>query len=342
MKRLTLFAATLATFMPLALPAATTADVIDVRKIWDEGGHNAFTDLVRWDNRWWCTFRESEAHVGGDGAIRVLVSTDGAKWESAARLTEKGIDLRDPKLTVMPSGKLMLNCGGSVYDGRTLRGKQSRVLFSENGRTWTSPQRILTEGEWLWRVTWHEGVAFGAAYNAKTASSAPSGPEWALSIYRSTDGVSWELLKKMEVTGRPNETTLGFEPNGEMLALVRCEGDGRMGRIGRALPPYQKWTWQTSNHRFGGQNAIRLPGGAWIVGTRDYTLTKTGSTAGSRTILAQLETDGRLTPLATLPSDGDTSYPGMVLHDGVLWVSYYSSHEGKSAIYLAKVKIAGG
>jgi hypothetical protein len=41
----------------------------------------------------------------------------------------------------------------------------------------------------------------------------------------------------------------------------------------------------------------------------------------------------------TLPSGGDTSYAGMVWHDGVLWVSYYASHEGKTAIYLARVKV---
>ena len=44
-------------------------------------------------------------------------------------------------------------------------------------------------------------------------------------------------------------------------------------------------------------------------------------------------------PVLTLPSGGDTSYPGLVWHDGLLWMSYYSSHEGKSAIYLAKVKL---
>ena len=36
---------------------------------------------------------------------------------------------------------------------------------------------------------------------------------------------------------------------------------------------------------------------------------------------------------------GDTSYPGLLWHDGVLWVSYYSSHEGKTSIYLARVKV---
>jgi hypothetical protein len=28
-----------------------------------------------------------------------------------------------------------------------------------------------------------------------------------------------------------------------------------------------------------------------------------------------------------------------VYRDGMLWVSYYSSHEGKTSIYLARVKV---
>ena len=42
-------------------------------------------------------------------------------------------------------------------------------------------------------------------------------------------------------------------------------------------------------------------------------------------------------PALTLPSGGDTSYAGMVWHDDFLWMSYYSSHEGGTSIYLAKV-----
>ena len=36
---------------------------------------------------------------------------------------------------------------------------------------------------------------------------------------------------------------------------------------------------------------------------------------------------------------GDTSYPGLVFFRGVLWVSYYASHEGKTNIYLAKIRL---
>ena len=248
---------------------ATTVEVVENRKIWDAGAHNAFTDLVRWHDQWWCTFREADDHVGGDGAIRVLVSKDGTTWESAARMTEKDIDLRDPKLSVTPDGRLMINCGGSVYLGtKQLKGRRSRVLFSHDGRAWTAPQPVLKEGDWLWRVTWFGGTAYGAVYRSGVV---PGTDEWAESVYRSKDGLAWELVQDLPVKGRPNEMTLRFEADGEMLALVRREVDNFMGHIGRSKPPYTTWTWQETNHRFGGQNALRLPDGRWIVGTRDYT-----------------------------------------------------------------------
>ncbi|HMP58434.1 MAG TPA: hypothetical protein PKD86_03680 [Gemmatales bacterium] len=59
-----------------------------------------------------------------------------------------------------------------------------------------------------------------------------------------------------------------------------------------------------------------------------------------RTALCWLDArEGKLTEALTLPSGGDTSYAGLVWHDGRLWVSYYSSHEGKTSIYLAQVAV---
>ncbi|MBD3292767.1 MAG: exo-alpha-sialidase, partial [Armatimonadia bacterium] len=52
-------------------------ELLSVDRIWDQGAHNAFTDLVRWRNAWWCPFREGGDHGSGDGIIRVIASTDG-------------------------------------------------------------------------------------------------------------------------------------------------------------------------------------------------------------------------------------------------------------------------
>ena len=75
--------------------------LVSVNRIWDRSPHNAFTDLIRFRDRWWCTFREAECHGASSGRIRILVSDDGESWESAAVVAEAGIDLRDPKLSIM-------------------------------------------------------------------------------------------------------------------------------------------------------------------------------------------------------------------------------------------------
>ena len=97
--------------------------------------HNAFTDLVRHRGRWWCTFREADDHGASIGTLRVLVSDDGAGWSSAGHVTEEGVDLRDPKLSVMPDGRLLLLAGGSIIDddGRYLtRSPAGGVLRRRN------------------------------------------------------------------------------------------------------------------------------------------------------------------------------------------------------------------
>jgi hypothetical protein len=104
-------------FTSATQPAPAPA-LISVARIWDAGAHNAFTDLIRWRNRWYCTFREAEAHVGGDGRIRVLISDDGEAGTSAALIAEDRVDLRDPKLAITPDGRLMIVGKTAIYLAR--------------------------------------------------------------------------------------------------------------------------------------------------------------------------------------------------------------------------------
>ena len=79
--------------------------LLSVKKIWDQGKHNAFTDLIRFGGRFYCVFREGAGHVSNDGKIRVLAGDDEAKtWKSAALIALKGYDLRDAKISRMPDG----------------------------------------------------------------------------------------------------------------------------------------------------------------------------------------------------------------------------------------------
>jgi lysophospholipase L1-like esterase len=319
-------------------------ELVAVARIWDRGPHNAFTDLIRFHDRWFCAFRESDAHVGGDGRARVLASDDGSRWESSALVAEEGIDLRDPKLSITPEGKLMIVAGGSVYQGtKQLKGRQPRVMFSPDGKTWSAPKRVLSEGEWLWRVTWHGGRAYGVSYTAGPKAPAPKGADpakaayaaedddWKLRLVASVDGIHYETVTRLGVPGRPNETTLRVLANGEMMALVRREAGSQFGWIGTSRAPYRDWSWHEIGYRLGGPNFIQLPDGSLWAASRCHE-------GGVKTVLARMDRD-RYEPALSLPSGGDSSYPGMVWHDGLLWMSYYSSHEGKSSIYLARIKV---
>lgn len=78
------------------------AELVSVEKIWDKAKHNGFTDITRFKNLFICAFREGDDHIGGDGQIRVLISSSGKTWVEQALVSEKGVDLRDPKLTIAP------------------------------------------------------------------------------------------------------------------------------------------------------------------------------------------------------------------------------------------------
>ena len=301
-----------------------SAKLVEVKKIWDQAPHNAFTDLVRFQNRWFCVFREGKGHVSPDGALRIITSTDGEKWESAALITSPDSDLRDAKITVTPDGQLMLSGAGALHD-KSKHTHQSLAWFSKDGRTWSEGHQIGDPDYWLWRVTWHRGKAYGIGYGC--------GKDRSVRLYASQDGKKFEtLVERLFDVGYPNETSLVFDGD-TAYCLLRRDGQPNNGLLGVSQPPYTKWDWKDLGVRIGGPHMIRLPDGRFVAAVRMYD-------GATRTSLAWIDPkSGKLTEFLKLPSGGDTSYAGLVLHDKLLWVSYYSSHEGKTSIYLAKVQL---
>ena len=302
----------------------TAPQIVSVHKIWDRGTHNAFTDLIRFAGRWWCTFREAKDHGWSIGTVRVICSEDGQGWESAAVLDEREVDLRDPKLSATPAGRLMLVAGGSLYQGTEYRTRSPRIAFSADGCEWTPPQKVLAEDHWLWRVTWHEGVAYCVSKLGEG-----SNPRRGF-LYSSADGLDWQWITEFILpndTWTASETTLRFMPDGEMVALVRPDW------IGTSKSPYRDWQWTQISERLGGPNFIRFSDGTLWAGGRGR-----HEDGESAMVLARMTKDS-YEPVLRLPSGGDCSYPGMVEHDGLLWMSYYSSHEGQTSIYLARIEV---
>lgn len=309
-----------------ALPVGADEELklLGVRKIWDQAPHNAFTDLVRFEGRWYCVFREGKGHVSPDGAMRVITSTDGKTWESAALITSPDSDLRDAKITVTPDGQLMLAGAEALHDKSKMT-HQSLAWFSKDGRKWTKKHIIGDPNYWLWRVTWHKDKAYGVGYAV--------GKTKGIRLYSSKDGKSFEtLVPSLSDEGYPNETSIIFDGD-TAYCLLRQDGKGQNGLLGVSQPPYKKWEWKDLGVRIGGPHMVQLADGRLLATVRLYD-------KKVRTSLAWIDAKtGKLTEALPLPSGGDSSYAGMIVHQGELWVSYYSSHEGKTNIYLARVEL---
>ena len=153
----------------------------------------------------------------------------------------------------MPDDRLLLLSGGTLSDGdgRYLT-RSPRVSFSEDGRSWTPPTKVLAEDHWLWRVTWHGDVGYSVSKLGEG-----SDPRRGM-LYRTTDALNWEFVTEFrlpEGIWTASETTLRVMPDEEMIALIRPNW------VGRSRPPYTEWSFTQVAASLGGPNFIRVPDG---------------------------------------------------------------------------------
>jgi hypothetical protein len=309
-------------------------ELLSVRKIWDQAPHNAFTDLLYANDAWWCTFREAEQHGHVPATIRILRSPDGIDWTSVSEIVEAGVDLRDPKLSLMPDGRLLLlTCANLLItegedEGQYLT-RSPRVCFSADGQSWSTPVKCLAEDHWLWRVTWHGDTGYSVS-----KLGIGNNPRRGF-LYRTTNALNWDFVTEFILPDNiwtASETTVRILPDKTMVALIRPDW------IGVSQPPYHKWDFTRIEQSLGGPNFIVLPNGDMWACARGA-----GADGTAATVLARMTQDTYEAALV-LPSGGDCSYAGMVWRDNMLWISYYSSHEaeeaGGSSIYLAQVRLS--
>lgn len=320
---------------PFLITGQINLENIQIKKIWDKADHSAFTDLIYFKGKFYCSFREGSGHVPGDedvdGTVRILESKNGEEWKSVAHIKKERYDLRDPKLSIMPDGRLMVIIGGSDYIKNELLSRMPHVSFSSDGMNFSEPEpikmdpTIKSDMDWVWRVTWFNGIGYAINYQYDEGKR--------IYVVKTTDGVTYENVSELFVSGRPNEATIRFTEKGKMIIYLRREEQDKEGLLLKSPPPYTQYTWVNLKNRLGGPNMLLLPNtDKLILGTRLYDK-KEASTG-----LILSDYDGNQKLLIEFPSSGDTSYPGFVWMNGYLWVSYYSSHEGKTSIYLAKIK----
>jgi hypothetical protein len=322
-----------------------------LNKIWSDGTYNAFTDLTRFGGKWYIVFRTATQHgipssnqPGGE--IRVIESADGYAWTTAAVLSGTG-DLRDPKITVTPNSQLMINAGDVSQIPASpgpldLNIVQSAAWFSSDGSNWGNEKPIGDHDFWMWRVVWHNGVGYGISYGPNNTD--PTGGYLQTTRLSATnDGLHYTTLvpQLMPPGHQANESGMTFLPNGTAVVLSRCDWD-TTSSIGISSGDFTDWTFTKANLRVQSPDLLTLPDGRIVCAGRLYT---DGTPKKGYTSLSWIDPrTATVTPFLAFPynADGydDTGYPGMYWYDNQLWISFHSTIDFPSDIFLAQVSIS--
>lgn len=324
-------------FVTLCSFSQTFPKGIKVSRIYSDVNYNAFTSLIKFQGYFYCAFRSGEKHVyGKDGIIKIITSKDGKTWNEVDQIVLQGFDLRDPKLSITPEGLIMVTMGGSIYKDKTLLGGTPHVAFSNPTGTRFSPpqpikydENIKTKFDWLWSLTWHEGTGYGGMYSRREKEEGNN--ETTIKLVKTNNGVDYQMVADLGIEGNPNESTIRFLPNGDMLMLIRREGGNKRAYLGKSSPPYTDWNFTESPYFIGGPDFVAMGGDQYIGG---------GRIDRQYTGLVSFGKNGNFKEVLKLPSNSDSSYPGFVFENDILYMTYYSSHETeKTAIYFAEIPL---
>lgn len=316
--------------------------VQSIHKVFDDGNHNAFTDLCRFQGRMYLTCRSCpDGHmVFATSSIVVLASEDGSAWEPVYSFSVPYRDTRDPHFLTF-GHRLFVYTGTWLVppegDQRDLNDHLGYGAYTSDGRTWEGPVMLEgTYGHYIWRAAAWNGRAylcgrrrreFAAGFAAEEGTEVIQG-----AMLASDDGLIWRHAA-LFTESHGNETAFLFEDDGSVLAIARGTPQCA-ARVCRATPPYQDWTRTELDRNVGGPLVARW-GDRYLVGGR-----KTEDPKQPRTTLYWLVNDA-LEEITELPSAGDNSYPGFLQLDGSRGLlSYYSSHEGSTSIYLADLRLS--
>ena len=293
------------------------------------GLHNSNTDLIYWRDHFYLVHAQSPYHMGTTGS-RLIVrrSADAHTWEQLAELQVPDEDIRDPKLAVVVDQLLLYALRNSNFEPEPFG---TVLATSSDGATWSALDPVDPQGWLLWRPKTRDGETwYATAYWHEHGKSA---------LFKSSDGRQWEFVSDIHEGDRNDETALEFLPDGRMLVTARLEGDDRAWHQGSknaatllawADPPYTQWTkTRSQTSRLDGPVLFSHEGQVYAVARYDpeglaswYGMS---SVLGRKRTALYRVTENELVRLTDLPSNGDTSYPGAVLKDGNLFVSYYTN-----------------
>jgi hypothetical protein len=301
-----------------------------------DGKHNAFTDLLFWHDAFWLIYVSSPSHFASKKSRLVLLrSNDALNWQKVKSFDGNGQDIRDPKLAVIQGNLFLYALLNKRFDPEPYK---TIAAHSNDGTTWAPFEAAVPDGWLMGRpISWDESIWYAPAHHINHGSAV---------LYQSTDGLTWKIHSTIFEGGkeRADETAIQFLKDGRIIAASRLEagssifGSPQAGTlISVAVAPFTAWDQVTRSRvtRLDGPTLFRIGDQVYAVGRRQPRAAGPFQWMGSafsqkRTavFLVKENIDG-LTHLTDLPSCGDTSYAGVAITGGKVFISYYTNDTGR-------------
>jgi hypothetical protein len=293
-----------------------------IKNIISNNKHNAFTDIISWNDSKYLAFRESLNHISHQSKILIFRSTNNENWENIHQFSLVDGDVRDPKFAVI-DGNLFIYILRN--DNVAALPNSTYFSYTNDGTNWAQLQRVYKEGWNFWRPksfdmqTWYV-----AAYNHEKTKSI---------LLESQDGIFWKETSTIYNDRNHSEVEIEFTKIGNMICSIRKQGAFSSSTIiGFSEFPYQEWNFfQDKTIRLDGPRLFRIDESIYAIARSDFPIkrgifhTVGGILNRKRTSLFQISESGLIKDLTDFPSAGDTSYAGITIFNENIFISYYSS-----------------
>jgi hypothetical protein len=304
--------------------------------------HNSNVDMIWYRDAFYLAHAASPFHFGTEHCTLLIKrSADGHHWEQVTELgRDMEVDVRDPKFAVIGENLFLY-----VFLNRATQPLPyaTRSAWTNNGTHWSRLESIGHEGWLFWRPkTRDHRTWYFPAYWHKFHHNA---------LFITSDGLKFEQIATIAIDRYINEPEIEFLPDGRLIATQRTDyckesfhqlvGIPQTSTvISVSEPPYTEWseTAETQLTRLDGPVMFSHNGRVYGVGrAHPYNgaiFPRHGAVlAKKRTALYEVSPDG-LTHISDLPSCGDTSYAGVVLRDGFVYIAYYTNDIHKDLRWL--------
>ena len=332
-------------------------------------------DLVRYKGYWYCGLKESPLR-----RFRVIRSPGGERWESVRVFAwgEEG-ELGDPKFSITADGALMINTWAKDTTplpgatGRSPTWTASVSWLTRDGLDWghvsACPTGFASRSVVRYSTTWFRGKGYSISSRSGDLCGTLDGKMWRLlvgNVFSSWDApeATEEMLRSFDPNDihqsedqaprAPSETALAFHPqDGTACAVSRTHPIYAI--IGKASPPeYDEWTWKPARVDWDGDGRLLpareklgvqmggpvlryLSNGALLAAARADATTP-GKPKGRLTLFIVDRDQGILRRWGDF--DGYSHYPGVVEHEGELWISCGKQQKADPfEVYLLKVPL---